>query len=444
MRKVVRQSTVLFAVAAGLGVAGVANATNGYFSHGYGTTSKGLAGAGVALSQDSLAAATNPAGMVNVGDRIDLGAALFSPHRKYTTTGGPSEFCDGPNCSFSIGPQSISSDNNYFLVPHFGWNKMLDDRSSIGISIYGNGGMNTEYKGGNATFFFPASMGGPDAFVSPEGTYGGGTAGVDLMQLFIAPTYARKFNDTASWGVTPIIAYQRFKATGLGTFAPNSSDFTNLSDRGYDSSWGFGVRLGVQGEVAPGVRLGASYQSKIFAEEFDKYKGLFAEQGDFDIPANMTVGLAWDVSPTSTLLFDIQHIWYSDVKSIANPLMPNLMQAQLGDDGGAGFGWKDMTIAKIGYQWQTSPDMTWRLGYSYGKQPIRDSEVLFNILAPAVIEHHLTAGFTRQMGPNNELNFAAMYAPTKKVSGPNPLDPAQTIEIEMYQFDLELSYAWKF
>jgi long-chain fatty acid transport protein len=55
-------------------------------------------------------------------------------------------------------------------------------------------------------------------------------------------------------------------------------------------------------------------------EEFDKYSGLFAEQGDFDIPANMTVGLAWDVTPTSTVVFDIQHIWYGDVDSIANPL----------------------------------------------------------------------------------------------------------------------------
>ncbi|ACL73282.1 SalD [Thioalkalivibrio sulfidiphilus HL-EbGr7] len=430
MHKVVRQSTVLFAVAAGLGVAGVANATNGYFSHGYGTTSKGLAGAGVALSQDSLAAATNPAGMVTLGDRIDLGAALFSPRRSYSVSGmGAPDFFPDPDdlaaSGFPLATGSVDSRSDYFLVPHFGWNRMLDDQSSIGISVYGNGGMNTDY---------PNDMFG--------GTFYGGAAGVDLMQLFIAPTYSRKINDTASWGVTPIIAYQRFKATGLGGFG--------VVEDGYDSSWGYGVRLGVQGEVAPGVRLGASYQSKIFAEEFSKYDNLFAEQGDFDIPANVTVGLAWDVSPSSTLFFDIQHIWYSDVKSIGNPMLPalgiclNTGNQCLGDDNGPGFGWKDMTIYKLGYQWQTSPDMTWRVGYSYGKQPIRDSEVLLNILAPGIIEHHLTAGFTRQMGPRNELNFAAMYAPTKKVSGENPLFPMQDIELKMYQFDLELSYAWKF
>ncbi len=419
MHKVVRQSTVLFAVAAGLGVAGVANATNGYFSHGYGTTSKGLAGAGVALSQDSLAAATNPAGMVTVGDRIDLGAALFSPRREYTA--GMPTAAPGMG-DFPLVPGTVESNSDYFFVPHFGWNRMLDDQSSIGISVYGNGGMNTDYPN--------------DAF---GGTfYGGQGAGVDLMQLFIAPTYSRKINDTASWGVTPIIAYQRFKATGLASFG--------VMEDGYDSSWGYGIRLGVQGEVAPGVRLGAAYQSKMYMEEFDKYDNLFAEQGDFDIPANMTVGLAWDVSPSSTLFFDIQHIWYSDIKSIANPFENFFIPAPLGADNGPGFGWKDMTVYKLGYQWQTSPDMTWRVGYSYGKQPIRSSEVLFNILAPAVMEHHLTAGFTRQMGPNNELNFAAMYAPSSKVSGSNPLffSGDQDIELKMQQFELELSYAWKF
>jgi long-chain fatty acid transport protein len=435
MRKLVRQSTVFFCVAAGLGVAGVAQATNGYFSHGYGTTSKGLAGAGVAFSQDTLAAATNPAGMVNVGDRIDAGAALFSPRREYTVEGMPTGF---PG-TFGLEPGTVKSDSEYFLIPHFGWNRMLDDQSSIGVSVYGNGGMNTDYPGHANPI---RNQGG----MCPSGTFCAGATGVDLMQLFIAPTYARKFNDTASWGVTPIVAYQRFKATGVGSFAGFSSDPGNVSNRGYDAAWGFGVRLGAQGEVAPGIRLGASYQSKIFMEEFDKYSGLFAEQGDFDIPANMTVGLAWDVTPTSTVLFDIQHIWYSDVKSIANPLLPNLGTAQLGDDGGAGFGWKDMTVYKLGYQWQTGPDWTWRLGYSYGKQPIRDSEVLFNILAPGVIEHHFTFGFTRAIGASNELNFAAMFAPAKKVSGANPLEApgAQEIELKMHQFEIEASYAWKF
>ena len=43
-------------------------ATNGYFSHGYGTQSKAMAGTGVARSLDTLAPATNPAGLLVVSD----------------------------------------------------------------------------------------------------------------------------------------------------------------------------------------------------------------------------------------------------------------------------------------------------------------------------------------------------------------------------------------
>ena len=77
--------------------------------------------------------------------------------------------------------------------------------------------MNTEYPTG----------GGP-------GTFFAGKAGVDLAQLFIATTYAQKISDSASWGVSGIIAYQTFKATGMSSFAGFSLDPANLSDNGDD------------------------------------------------------------------------------------------------------------------------------------------------------------------------------------------------------------------
>ena len=116
----------------------------------------------------------------------------------------------------------------------------------------------------------------------------------------------------------------------------------------------------------------------------------------------------------------------------------------LGTDAGSGFGWDDMTIYKLGYQWQTGPEWTWRVGVSHGDQPIPDSEVVFNILAPAVMETHVTFGFTKQMGRDQELNFAAMYAPSNDVSGANPLAGDQRVKLEMEQFELEASWAWRF
>jgi long-chain fatty acid transport protein len=53
--------------------ASAAHATNGYLSHGYGTRTKGTAGVAAALPQDALVIAANPAGLIALEDRIDIG-----------------------------------------------------------------------------------------------------------------------------------------------------------------------------------------------------------------------------------------------------------------------------------------------------------------------------------------------------------------------------------
>ncbi len=385
-----------------------------------------------------MAAANNPAGMVLQGDRLDVGLALFAPMRSYTVTGTPS------GGGFSLANGTFDSENELFVIPQYGQNWMLNEESSIGVSVYGNGGMNTEWPGS-----------GPGT-----GPYLAGTAGVDFSQLFIATTYSRKFSDSASWGISGIIAYQRFEATGVGSFAGFSLDPANLSNNGTDSATGFGVRLGVQGEITSGVTLGFAYQPKIDMGEFDDYAGLFAEKGDFDIPSNYTLGLAWHINDKSVFVVDIQQINYSDVAAVANPIAslqpggscdptpppPGVGAGCLGGSSGAGFGWKDMTIYKLGYEWQSSDAWTWRVGYSMTDQPIPETEVLFNILAPGVVEEHITFGFTRALANNSDLNFALMVAPSVSVSGPNAFDApgTQTVEIEMDQYELAFGYSKRF
>jgi len=459
----IKRSLIALTVS-GVLVAPSAFATNGYFAHGYSTAEKALAGAGVAYSQDAMAVANNPAGIAGMGGRMDIGAALFNPKRSYTVTGGPSNAFDPVTGSptFSIGPDSVDSNLELFLIPHFAYNWKLDSDSSTAVAVYGNGGMNTNYKGGSATYFD-----GVSAFQTTPGTFGAGTTGVDLRQLFVNLAYATKLNTDHSFGASIIFAYQTFKAKGLANFSPFSSSPANLTGNDADSSSGFGAKLGWQGKVSPDVTIGASYQSKIAMSEFDDYAGLFAEGGDFDVPATASLGFAWKIDDKSTLVFDVQSIFYSDVASIANSVSqlnpaagvcapagspPNPTPVQSGGSGagpgclggsaGAGFGWEDMTIVKIGYEWGT--DTTWRVGISNGNQPIPDSETMFNILAPAVVETHLTFGFTMPLSSSSEFAFAAMYAPSNTVSGQSPFDPGQTIELEMDQFEAQATYSMLF
>jgi len=486
MRYTVNKSLLALAVS-GVLISPAVNATNGYFGHGYGTKEKGLAGAGAAFSQDSMASATNPAGMAFVGKRLDIGAALFSPSdRGYKVTGappagnqfpigtpvlGPGGTCNFPDpggsgaCAppFSLTPGSQDSKNDFFIIPHVGFNWQLDSDTTIGAAFYGNGGMNSEYTKGSA--ILPNGNKPLQGLPIEElkGTYGDGNAGVNLEQGFLNISFARKLSDKHALGASIIVAGQRFAAKGLGNFGQFSLAPNKLDSNQHDYSFGVGLKVGYQGEVFDGMRVGASYQSKINMSEFDKYKGLFAEDGDFDVPSTYTFGVALDVGATGILVADVQRIIYSDVKSISNSISPltngscaNALNATLqagapspaagagclGGSNGAGFGWDDMTIIKVGYQFDMSAQ-TYRFGYSHATQPIPKSQTLFNILAPATPQDHLTAGWTYRLANNQEINLAGMYAPTKKVKGDNPFDGGATqIEIKMSQWEVQAGWAW--
>jgi long-chain fatty acid transport protein len=111
-------------------------ATDGYFSTGYGVKQQGQGGAGIAFPQDSLAGAINPAGMVLVGDRFDFGVTWFRPIRNASITGNG---LLGPEADFD------ASRKKNFFIPELGYNHLINPRLSFGVSIYGNGGMNTAY-----------------------------------------------------------------------------------------------------------------------------------------------------------------------------------------------------------------------------------------------------------------------------------------------------------
>ncbi|MHB1100673.1 MAG: OmpP1/FadL family transporter, partial [Burkholderiales bacterium] len=401
-------------IAGGL-IAPAAYATNGYFSHGFGAKSEGMGGVGIALPQDSLAAATNPAGMVMVGDRIDFGVELFRPDRssQITGTAGANGVYDG-------------NDKRNFFIPNFGYNKMMAPDYSLGVSIYGNGGMNTDYAN------------------NPFAAYGGvGHGGVNLEQLFIAPTWSKKLDANNSVGVALNLAYQRFSAQGIQGFAAQSTNAAAVSNTGTDTSTGYGLHLGWIGQVSPNVTLGATYQTKTRMSKFSNYSGLFAEQGGFDIPATYGVGIAVKTAPVTTVAFDIQRIMYGDVASISNPL--GGVPFNLGAANGAGFGWQNMTVYKIGVSHDWSSTLTLRAGWAHNKAPYATSETFFNILAPGVVKDNVTLGATWKLADKSEISVFYLHAFSNTVSGTNDIPPAfggGNVSNTLSEDSLGISYGW--
>lgn len=367
-----------------------ANATDGYFAHGYGVKSQGMGGVGIALPQDALAAAANPAGMGLIGNRVDFGVTWFRPQRESQIVGN----------AFGFDGKYEANDTENFIIPEFGYNHTINPEVTLGVSVYGNGGMNTDYK-------------------KAVPLLGSTPTGIDLIQLFIAPTATWKITPANTLGVTVNLAYQRFEAKGLQNFdnAGYSKSPDKVTNNGHDSSYGAGVHIGWIGQVNDNITLGATYQSKTYMSKFDQYKGLFAEGGTFDIPASYGVGIAVKATPALTLAADVQRIEYSDVDSVGNSINNLLLKGnQLGSNKGPGFAWRDVTAVKVGASYAYSESLTLRAGYNHSTQPIRKSETLFNILAPGVVQDHVTLGATWALPNKSELSFSYMHAFEEKVA----------------------------
>ena len=408
------------ALAAVTALAAPAYATNGYFANGYSVQSKGMAGAGVAVETGVMGLANNPALGTRLERQWDVCASGFAPDRSVTNAPG------GP-----LTPGTFKSRNSFFLVPCGGINLPMGERSSLSFMLYGNGGMNTQY---NTNFF--AGL-------------GAGTAplGVNLEQLFVSANYAFEVSDTFTVGVAPILAFQRFSATGLEAFAGMSANPAAVTGNGDDWSNGIGLNLGVVWEASSEVTIGASYRTEIDMSRFDKYAGLFAGGGDFDIPATASLGIAYTpkANPGLTVTAEVQRIFYGDVPAIANSSAPP--GGPLGTAAGVGFGWVDMDVIRLAASYRVNNEWTLRGGISHASSFISNTgNVLINTLAPATPKWHASIGATRQMRNGWSMDIAYTHAFDERFTGANPaltrLPQASSIRMSQHEVSFGLSKRW--
>ncbi len=445
-------------------------ATNGYFLIGYGSKARAMGGASVAIGNDSLSAAANPATMadLNMGTmRIDVAGELFVPRR-----------ASEHNSSILGGDYSEESGANLFLIPSMGGAYKFNRRMTIGMAVIG-AGSNTRFD----QSLDVCEDGDPNTVGSRFFNYncnGGPTAGVNLMQMQMLPTVAYKLTRTQYVGASLAIGVQSFRAYGLESMgAPGSplnftSDRDNLSNRGNDFSYGAGIRLGWLGHFFnKRLSLGVNYASRVYMTRFDRYRGLFAERGKFDIPEHYAIGLALRPTDNLTLVFDVQRIMFHSVRSVGNPgpdpanpssffptsfgcvsegPSPGDNTCALGRDKGMGFGWQNQFVYKAGIQYEYNPKWTFRVGYNYGKSPIPEDQIAFNLLAPATVEHHVTAGLSYRQSRSIEWTMNYMVALKNTIQGKTSFYPEGINNLDdlekpnaatsMYQHSLGLTFTY--
>lgn len=470
-------------------------ASNGYFAFGWGTKSKAMAGVATALPQDTLVTATNPAGMGFIDTSLDLGVSFFSPSdRGYRADNNFSTNAMGFPTSGFVTPGEYESGSDWFLIPSFGYNHVLNDKMTVGVSVFGNGGMNTDYgqrpvwenfagapnqlaigpgmtpppgtmAAPNGMLFTMGPNGRPVPVTNPNATPAQGNVnpggiftattptGINLEQLFIEIPFTYKVNAQNSLGIAPVLAVQSFEAKGLQPFRQMSLYPDAVSNNGKDWSYGAGVHVGWVGEVTDALTLGASYRSKLWMTDFDDYKGLFAEGGGFDIPAMLNLGLSFKAQPNLVFAFDWQRIFYSEVASVGNTnnvnVMPCMMGVRasycLGGNNGLGFGWKDMDVFKLGARWDYNEKFSFMAGASYASDFTSSDEVLLNIMAPATIKWTFTLGGTYRHSATDSFNLSLAYMPNAEFDGNNPsITGTQTYNLFMEQKDIEISWNHRF
>jgi hypothetical protein len=264
----------------------------------------------------------------------------------------------------------------------------------------------------------------------------GGSSALSVERQMFLPGIEHRFSDTGNISVAAVFAYQSYATPGLGSALNKSIPLPG------ESTAGTGVRLGFSSELAPGVEFGAAYQSRIEMDAFQNYLGVYSEPGDFDIPASANIGVVVRASQRASLSFDIERVLYSEVNSFTSSILPDRFLSLLGDSSSPQFDWDDLTVYRVGWNFQSSEEVSWQVQYSTSQQPAPTSAALSQALAPEFADSNMSVGFSKRTGRNARLNFAASYAPSEYLFSNSAF--GRQADFRDDQFEFEVVWIWDF
>lgn len=401
--------------------------TNGMRMIGFGASQVAMGGAAVALPLDAASVIVNPAGMSELGHRIDFGGSWFKPTVKYEA----SEIAQVPAPGFAVASNaSLQSQRGASPVPALGMVLPVNDQFVFGLGAYGVSGMGVDYAGN----LYNGMSGPAVTFTS-------------YSQMRFAPGMSWKVSDQLSLGATLNVAWATMGfnvASGVGQVPHETS-----------SSFGVGGTLGARYAPLEWFTVAAAYESRTKFEDFSfnvpARTALDLATGQqvslpagvdklaFDQPQSVTVGFATNPWTPLMLAVDVQWINWSQTNGKNLPQYTTSVGAMPWN-----MNWSDQVVLKVGAQYKVLPSLALRAGYNYGKSPLDASRTFENIAFPAVAEHHITAGFGLNLSQKFSFNLAAMYVPEAKLSGSNPAQMIASSTTTMSQVAFDGNVAYQF
>lgn len=387
-----------------------ARATDGHLLHGVGAVNSALGGIGIASNQSLLGSFfTNPAGLASFdGTNLEMGFELMRPERTVSSSFGPMS-------------GSTTSDADWTPIPAFGFSTRLHNGVVIGLAGLGIGGFGVNYAADPTN---PILMPRPNGFGSVYSNF-------QLMK--ISPAIAWKAGEKLSIGLAANIDWSSLAVDPMPIAAPDYDpgvDLTpgTLDDRSFypsaaaaDAVFGFGFQAGLQYALSPTVTLGLAYTSPQMFSDFEfnmthanpnlpDYGTARTVAFRMDVPAIYGVGVSLRPSDRLEFGLDAKYVMYGSTKGFEE-------KGYNADGSVKGFGWEDIAVVAAGLQFKPGDRVTLRAGYNYSGNPIPDEQSMFNIPAPAVVQHHLTGGIGFAIANGVELNISAYKALENSIEG---------------------------
>ena len=382
----------------------VAYGQAGHIMQGVGAVNMSMGGASTAQPLDiSGALQWNPAAISVFDNKIldfNIGAFFSSPE----LSGSLPEGAMGQG---SPGVSGITKDDRGTSpMPALAmvWGKE-DSKHTFGVSAFGISGFGVtfpeEANNPMSPTFNPNLNSNPMNY--PQQVGGFGHLESDYMLLQVGFTWAYEVTDNFSIGVQPTFNYAALELAPNPTASPNAAGY-GISDKA--SAIGFGAQLGAFYNSPGGVKIGASYKT---AQSFSdlEFKNTHLDNSvsenafNMDYPSILSIGVGYSKGDIDFAM-DYRYVDYENTDGFKAKGW-----TQTGSV--AGFGWKNINILSVGFQYKGIEKLPLRFGYTYSSNPIDDELAFFSSPATAVIANAFQFGLSYPLTDNLILNGVYHY-----------------------------------
>ena len=236
---------------------------------------------------------------------------------------------------------------------------------------------------------------------------------IELQAIYLQPTIAYQLNKSTSIGFGPnlvlgSVEFNRNLSTSLTDEDGNRSNVTIEAKN--VTAWGF--NLGLLHELNDRTRLGFSYRSEVIVEardedaSFDNIPVALQDQfadGKFDadlpLPAELTLGIAFDYSDQLTLAFDFNRTYWDVFDELVIEFDSGLTSVNPRN-------YQDSSIYRFGAQYRYSEKWTLRAGVYFDESPVPDG--YFAPETPRIDGIGYTAGATYHASRNLEFDVSLL------------------------------------